>query len=314
MRHGTEPSERPELPPEGPYVSLAPPTHFSHEPSSITRRAFLATGAAAAAGLALYAGTHARHELEIVRRTILIRDLPDSFQGFRIAQISDIHLVEWTEPWFLRRVVAEVNKLAPDLVALTGDFISRGPRSVDVAHRAMPVCAEALSELQCPQRFAILGNHDVVVDPGMVVRALADRGIPTLVNSFTAIERGSDLLWLCGVDDPGASVPYLSAAIPKLPGAPVILLAHEPDYADNVRRHPRFPLIDLMLSGHSHGGQVRLPWIGPLVLPPLGQKYVSGLFRFAQMQLYVNRGIGTVGVPFRFDCPPEITEITLQRA
>jgi uncharacterized protein len=268
----------------------------------------------AAGGLAIYAATHARHELEIVRRTILFRDLPDSFQGFRIAQISDIHLVEWTEPWFLRRVVAEVNKMAPDLVTLTGDFISRGPLSDSVAYRAMPVCAEELSALQCPQRFAILGNHDVQVDSAMVVRVMTAAKIPVLVNRFTAIERGGDRLWLCGVDDPGTSVPYLSQAIPAHPAAPVILLAHEPDFADHVRRHPRFPLIDLMLSGHTHGGQVRLPWVGPLVLPPMGQRYVTGLFRFAEMQLYVNRGIGTVGMPFRFDCPPEITEITLVRA
>ena len=280
----------------------------------ISRRAFIRSGALAAGGFALYAGTHARHELEVVRRTIFIRNLPDSFVGFRLAQISDIHLVEWTEPWFLRRVVDEVNKLAADLVVLTGDFISRGPRSMDVSYRAMPVCAEALSGLTCPQRFAVLGNHDVSVDSDMVIRALAARGIPSLVNRFTTIERGSDHIFLCGVDDPGAGTPNLTSATPVHPDAPVILLAHEPDYADTVRRHPRFPLIDLMLSGHSHGGQVCLPFIGPLILPPMGQKYVEGLFRFSQMQLYVNRGIGTVSLPFRFDCPPEITEITLQRA
>src|SRR6185312_4371144 len=280
---------------------------------TVTRRAFMRSAILAAGGMGIYAATRGRHELEIVRRTLPIRNLPDSFQGFRIVQLSDIHLVEWTEPWFLRRVVSEVNKLAPDLVVLTGDFISRGPRSLSVAYRAMPVCAEELSALQCPQRFAILGNHDVQVDSSMVVRALAAVKIPTLVNRFTAIERGSDRIWLCGVDDPGTSVPYLAEAIPANPGAPVILLAHEPDFADNVRRHPRFPLIDLMLSGHSHGGQIRLPWIGPLVLPPMGQRYVTGLFHFNQMQLYVNRGIGTVGLPLRLDCPPEITEITLQR-
>jgi len=283
-------------------------------PPSLTRRAFVRSAVLAAGGLGIYATTHARHELEIVRRTLPIRNLPDSFQGFRMVQLSDIHLVEWTEPWFLRRVVSEVNNLAPDLVVLTGDFISRGPRSVKVAYRAMPVCAEELSALQCPQIFAILGNHDVHVDSQMVVKALATVKIPTLVNRFTAIERGSDRLWLCGVDDPATSVPFLAEAVPAHPDAPVILLAHEPDFADQVRRHPRFPLIDLMLSGHSHGGQIRLPWIGPVVLPPMGQRYVTGLFHFNQMQLYVNRGIGTVGMPFRFDCPPEITEITLQRA
>jgi uncharacterized protein len=282
--------------------------------ATLTRRAFVRGGALAAGGIALYAGTHARHELEVVRRTILIRNLPDSFQGFRMAQISDIHLVEWTEPWFLHRVVEEVNKLGVDLVTLTGDFISRGPRDVEVAYKAMPVCAEILSGLRCPRRYGILGNHDVNVDSGLVIRSLAANGIPTLVNQYTAIERGRDFIWLCGVDDPGTSVPDLTRAIPVHPRAPVILMAHEPDYADSVRRHPRFSLIDLMLSGHSHGGQVRLPLIGPLVLPPMGRKYVTGLYRFGGMQLYVNRGIGTVSLPFRFDCPPEITEFTLQRA
>jgi predicted MPP superfamily phosphohydrolase len=285
-----------------------------HEPNSITRRAFLRSAALTAGGLAIYSGTHARHELEVVRQTILIRNLPDSFRGFRLAQISDIHLEQWTEPWFLHHVVDEVNRLSPDLVAITGDFISRGPRPLSVAYRSMPVCAEALSRLRCPQRFAILGNHDIAVDAGMVFRALAERKIPMLVNKFTAIERGSDRIWLCGVDDPGASVPYLTNAVPGHPDAPVILLAHEPDYADSVRVHPRFPLIDLMLSGHSHGGQVRLPFVGPLILPPMGKKYVSGLFRLSEMQLYVNRGIGTVSMPLRLNCPPEITEITLQRA
>ena len=279
-----------------------------------TRRAFLRGGLLAAGGLGVYAATHGRHQMEVVRRTILIRDLPDSFKGFRMVQISDLHLVEWTEPWFLRRVVDEVNGLNADLVVMTGDFISAGPRNVSVAVRAMPVCAEVLKGLRCPEKLAILGNHDVQVDSGLVIRSLAANGIKTLVNQYTAVERGGDRIWLCGVDDPGQSVPYLNAAIPVRPDGPVILMAHEPDYADLVQKHPRFPLIDLMLSGHSHGGQVRLPFIGPLVLPPMGNKYVMGLFRFGNMQLYVNRGIGTVSLPFRFDCPPEITEITLQRA
>ena len=103
-------------------------------------------------------------------------------------------------------------------------------------------------------------------------------------------------------------------SIPAKPDGPVLLMAHEPDYADDVVAHPRGPLVDLMLAGHSHGGQIRLPWVGPLVLPPMGVKYPEGHYRFNQMQLYVNRGIGTVGLPFRLNCPPEITVITLQPA
>jgi predicted MPP superfamily phosphohydrolase len=314
MRHGTEPSERPELPPEGPYVSLAPPTHFSHEPSSITRRAFLATGAAAAAGLALYAGTHARHEFRIEHRTFAIRNLPDAFVGFRFVQMSDIHLDEYTEPWFLEKMVAEVNALGPEVVLLTGDFVSRGPGPNSIAHRAAGVCAEILSTLTAPQRFAILGNHDVAVGAQHVIAPLEAHGTPVLVDSHFALQRGHDLLWLAGSDDAGTRTPDLDMSVPAHPNAPVILLAHEPDFADRVIQHPRFPLIDLMLSGHTHGGQVKLPLVGPLILPPLGKRYIEGLFRFGHMQLYVNRGIGTVGLPFRLNCPAELTHITLVRA
>lgn len=281
-------------------------------PMSTTRRRFLQSALLAGAGVALYGGTHARHELEVVRRTIGIRNLPDSFTGFRLVQISDIHLVEWTEPWFLQRAIDQVNALAPDLVVLTGDFISRGPRSGE-AYRAMPVCAEMLSTLRCAQRFAVLGNHDAMVNPSMVRDHLQARGIPMLINKHVPIERGADRIWLSGVDDAAAGVPYLTDAVPEKPEAPVILLAHEPDFADHVRRHPRFKLVDLMLSGHSHGGQVRLPWIGPLVLPPLGQRYVAGHYQLQHMQLYVNRGLGTVGAPIRLNCAPEITELTLEK-
>jgi predicted MPP superfamily phosphohydrolase len=91
-------------------------------------------------------------------------------------------------------------------------------------------------------------------------------------------------------------------------------MCHEPDFVDHVIRHPRFPWIDAMLSGHTHGGQVRLPVLGPLILPPMGKKYIEGAFRFGDMELYVNRGLGTVGLPFRLNCPAEITHFTLARA
>jgi predicted MPP superfamily phosphohydrolase len=287
-------------------------THFHAD--TMTRRAFLACAATATAGGMVFATTRGRHHLEVTRRTIAIRNLPTAFQGFRIAQISDIHMGEFTEPWYLHEVVARANALNADAVLLTGDFISRGPMPESVARRAMPVCAEAVSHLTAPVRYAILGNHDVTVGREIVIRSLAERGIPTLVNAAVPLLKDGDRLWIAGLDDAGTSSPNPYAAIPAAPGAPVILMAHEPDYVDKLRRHPRAPLVDLVLSGHSHGGQVRLPWIGPLVLPPMGQKYVEGLFRFGDMQLYVNRGIGTVGLPFRFNCPSEITEITLVQA
>jgi predicted MPP superfamily phosphohydrolase len=280
----------------------------------MTRRTFLASAAMAGLCLATYAGTYARHEFEITRLNLPIRNLPDAFQGFRIVQISDIHLEEYTETSFLERMVAQVNQLNPDLVLITGDFVSRGPGPVSVAWNAAGAGAEILSTLKAPQRFGILGNHDVRVGAEHVVRPLEAHGTPILVDSYTPLERGKDVVWLCGADDAGTRRPDLNFAIPATPNAPVLFMCHEPDYVDKVILHPRFPLIDLMLSGHTHGGQIRLPYIGPLILPPMGQKYIEGLFQFDHMQLYVNRGIGTVGLPFRLNCPAELTQFTLARA
>jgi predicted MPP superfamily phosphohydrolase len=248
----------------------------------MTRRAFIGAGSATAAGLALYSGTRGRHELELLERTFPIRNLPGPFHNFSFIQISDIHFEEYTEAWFLEEVVRKVNELNPELVLITGDFISHGP---------MP--------------FSFAGA-------GHVIAPLEAHGIPVLVDSYFPLTRGGDTLWICGSNDAGVRHPDLNMAVPPFTnGAPVILMCHEPDYADHVVRHPRFPAIDLMLSGHTHGGQVRLPIVGPLILPPMGQKYIEGRFHFGHMQLYVNRGIGAVGVPFRLNCPSEITKITL---
>ncbi|MEO6806524.1 MAG: metallophosphoesterase [Edaphobacter sp.] len=280
-------------------------------PSRFTRRNFLIGTGTAAAGFALYSGEIARHEIDIVQRTITIPGLPSPFHGYRIAQISDIHLDEYTEPYFLERIVHQVNSLAPELVLLTGDFITHGSLTFIAGKHALHRCAEILTTLTAPLRYAILGNHDVAFNGPLVIESLVAHGTPVLVNQHIPVERASSRLWLCGVDDPGTSHPNLDLAIPTKPDGPVLLMAHEPDYADDVVAHPRGHLVDLMLSGHSHGGQIRLPFLGPLVLPPLGEKYPEGYYRFNQMQLYVNRGIGTVGLPFRLNCPPEITIITL---
>jgi hypothetical protein len=175
-----------------------------------------------------------------------------------------------------------------------------------------------LSALKCPQRYAILGNHDHALSGTEVTRALRAGGITVLINSCLPIERKGDRIWLAGLDDPLCGRPDLNKTIPasvrEIEGQPLILMCHEPDYADELLLHPAGKSIGLMLSGHTHGGQVRLPFVGALELPPKGRKYVQGLFQVGSMQLFVNRGIGTIGVPFRFACPPEITEITLRSA
>jgi predicted MPP superfamily phosphohydrolase len=139
-----------------------------------------------------------------------------------------------------------------------------------------------------------------------------------LRNAHVPLERGASRLWLAGLDDPVCGRPDPDLAIPSsirnVPNEPVILMCHAPDFVDQLHEHPVGQAISLVLSGHTHGGQIRLPLIGALRLPPGGRKYVEGHFNVGSMQLYVNRGIGSVGVPFRFDCRPEITLFTLRSA
>jgi hypothetical protein len=284
----------------------------------ITRRKFLKQGLAVAAGLAVYAGEIERHYIGVTHHEAAIQGLPPAFEGARIAQLSDIHLDEYTEPFFLEHAVRVVNDLNPDFVFLTGDYVTDGVAPKSFAVGAAWQCANILSHLKCQQRYAVLGNHDVIVGSQDVQTALKDNGIPVLVNTCTALERARGRIWLSGLDDCDQGQPQLHLAIPArirgIANEPVILLCHEPDFADTVSMSPAGQAVSLMLSGHTHGGQVRLPLIGAIALPPLGRKYVEGWFRFGNMQLYVNRGLGTVALPFRFNCPPEISVITLRRA
>ncbi|MGD0346523.1 MAG: metallophosphoesterase [Terracidiphilus sp.] len=284
----------------------------------ISRRRFLAAGACAAGGLALYSGEIERHFIEISPSDVFLPGLPRAFDGFRIAQISDIHLDEFTEPIFVRDAVNRVNSLNPDAVFITGDFVTSGLAPEKFAIGAAWQCAGLLDGLTCRQRYAVLGNHDVMVGPRQIIEALADHGITVLRNAHLPLERSTGRIWLAGLDDPLQGAPLPEVAIPEsirnIPHEPIVLMCHAPDYADKLLIHPAGPAVALMLCGHTHGGQIRLPWIGAMVLPEMGRKYIEGWFRLNQLQLHVNRGIGTVGLPFRFDCPPEISLLTLRSA
>jgi predicted MPP superfamily phosphohydrolase len=290
---------------------IAPPSKTASLHDTVfTRRNFLGLAAGSAAALAFYAGEIARHELEIVYLTIKLPRLPDAFAGMKIVQISDFHFQEYTEAAFLEAIVRKVNAVAADLVVLTGDFVSTKPLprhfSVELGYH----CAELLSRLTCPLRYAIMGNHDCLVGSQAVTDALHTHGIPVLANSYVPLERDGQRIWLAGVKDALEDRPDLGAGLPtsRSEQEPLILLAHEPDFAD----YAVGGQIDLVLSGHTHGGQILLPLLPPLFLPQMGIKYVHGLFRLGDgMQLYVNRGIGAVTLPFRFRCQPEITIITL---
>ena len=296
------------------------PGHVAESPvaaqrKGLSRRQFLVRSSlAAAGGLALYSGEFARHEISVVTQPLTVANLPDPFHNFRVVQISDIHFDEYTEPSFLLRVIDHINQLAPDLVLLTGDFISMGPLGGKFAKGAMVQCAQVLGGIACGQRFAAMGNHDAFLGKPLIAGPLASVGIPLLVDEYVPIERSGRRLWLSGVNDPITLHPNLDRAIPEQPDGPVLLMSHGPDFADTLLAHPRGRLVDVMFSGHSHGGQVRIPFLGPMHLPEGGRKYVEGLFHFGRLQLYVNRGIGAVGLPFRLNCPPEITLFTLQRS
>jgi predicted MPP superfamily phosphohydrolase len=291
--------------------SARPSTGDEPIPQRLTRRRFLQTGFLASAGLALYAGEFERHWLDVRQVSIRLGNLPEGLRGFRIVQLADFHYGEYSEPTYLRAAVDVTNSLNPDMVTLTGDFISAGPLVRRISQQFAYHCAALLSRIECPIRYAVMGNHDAIVGRIAVTDALTTHGIPVLHNQSVPIERGGGRLWLAGLADAliGAEVD-LDAAIPRRRDPkkePLILMGHEPDYADHVTGSG----VDLMLSGHTHGGQIRIPFVPLFDLPPLGRKYVEGLFGIGGLQLYVTRGLGTVGVPFRFRCRPEITVITL---
>jgi len=282
----------------------------------LSRRRFLKAGLCGAAGLALYSAEIERHWIEVTRHEIGLRGLPAVFDGMRIVQLSDIHMDDYTEPLFLRHAIDRVNKIKPDAVFLTGDFVTSGSWLRNFARGAAWQCANVLAGLECRALYAVLGNHDFGVGAKEVTAALSANGITVLRNACVPIERAGGRFWLAGVDDPLVGHPNPDLAIPasirNVPNEPIVLLCHAPDYADRLLARPAGQAVDMMLSGHSHGGQIRLPLLGPIVLPTMGRKYIEGWFRLGRLQLYVNRGIGTIGVPFRLDCPPEIASITLR--
>jgi hypothetical protein len=279
----------------------------------INRRKFLSLAAGGGAvALAADGVLIEPNRLQVVRKEIPLRRWPASMDGFTIALLSDFHY----DPYFsihpIRAAVNIVNDLHPDLVVLTGDFVS-SPWTGDPekgAALAEP-CGQVLSKLQAPfGLWAVMGNHDAFTDPDHVTSALRNVGIKVLANQSTPMEKNGGRFWLGGVDDVLGRTADLDATLHGIPASEAtVLLVHEPDYADRVARHP----VDLQLSGHTHAGQIRIPFLPPMYLPELARKYVWGLYKVGELALYTNAGIGTVDIPVRFNCPPEITLIKIRR-
>jgi len=242
--------------------------------------------------------------LKIERVPINLNRLPSNFSGYRIAQIGDFHLNKHNQRTKLHAAIDQIIRLSPDLIVLTGDFIS------SLSGGEAETLTLELLRLSAPDGIlAVLGNHDWWLDPVIVSNALKGAGVTLLSNSSITITRGDQQLYIAGVDDAWEGKADLVRALDGIPsGATVILLAHEPDFADTYALDGR---VILQLSGHSHGGQVRLPGFKAFITPPWGQKYTDGLFTLRNMQLYVTRGLGVYPLPFRFFCRPEVTLLSV---
>lgn len=282
----------------------------------LSRRKFLYTGALAVAGMSALGadGFVESNHPHVVKLEIPLARLPESFDGLTIAQLSDFHYEDHFSIFPIRKSVEMVRSLRPDLIVLTGDFVTapivERPALLRRAANTAAACAEILQELEAPMgRFAILGNHDGAAGADRITLTLGEHGIPVLRNQSVVLERGAHRLWLAGIDDALRGEPDLGAAIEKVPsGETTVLLAHEPDFADEASLRA----VDLQLSGHSHGGQIWIPGIGAPWLPRLSRKYPRGLYQIGKLTLYTNIGIGTIRAPIRINCPPEITLITLR--
>jgi len=247
-----------------------------------------------------------KSRLKVTRIAVVLPHLPPAMDGFRIVQVSDLHLEPFTKPRHIQAMIDACNALAPDLVAMTGDFVTNHARSAGLL-------AELLAQLKAPCGvFACLGNHDFWSDHAVVEKALKERDIGVLRNETRRIHTGSGTLHLAGMDSRYVGHPKLHSTLADWkPGQPLVMMMHEPDVADDLAAAN---VEALQLSGHTHGGQLRLMGRPPMAFRRArwGKKYLAGLYNTGSVQLYVNRGIGCVGVPLRVMCPPEITEITLR--
>jgi len=242
----------------------------------------------------------------VERIQIPIPDLAPELEVFRIVQISDIHLGPLTTIELVDQAIEMANQLKPDLTLLTGDYVWH---EVEAIHELMPSLARLNAKYGV---YACLGNHEIWTDVNVITQAFQMERIPLLVNEGMSIPVGEASLYLASLDDGWSGRPDLEAAMQNwTPGATTVLLMHEPDLADNYASDGR---INLQLSGHSHGGQIRFPFVGALITPYLSWKYPIGLYNVNGMWLYTNRGLGTTNIPLRVNCAPEITEITLIRA
>ena len=239
--------------------------------------------------------------LSVEKIEIRLKRLPKNLEGFRLVHLSDIHHSPFTDIEHISRAVSIANSLQPDVFVLTGDYVSHESSYI------APM-AEVLGKLESEfGTFACLGNHDHWTDAEMVTNSMREANINVLINEGFRFTAKDASFWLAGVDDYMVGKTDLRAALRgSFPDEMIMLLAHNPII---VRRAARVG-VDLMLSGHTHGGQIKLRDDEKRILPR--RKLKNGLYRRKDTQIYITRGIGTVVLPVRYGCPPEISLIELQ--
>jgi hypothetical protein len=241
--------------------------------------------------------------LTIESHTIHLLRLPPAFDGLRLVQLSDIHHSPLTDFDQIKRTVEIANDLKPDLVVLTGDYVSHETEYI------APM-AEMMGNLQAKYGiFAVLGNHDHWTDADLITDLLRAENIKVLINEGFRFEiQGGASIWFCGVDDATVGLADLDLA---LAGAREnefkFLMSHNPSILKQAERAG----VDFIVSGHTHGGQVRLRQTNEGLIIPRNRR-ASGLLRKGHTQIYISRGIGTVVLPVRYQCPPEISLLELR--
>lgn len=240
------------------------------------------------------------YTVEVRQYTVRVAGLPSGFDGFTILHLSDLHGKEFGRNQ--EKLAALINKQVYDLVVITGDLVNKyDPRNEPVAR--------LLEHLRGKPVYFVPGNHDWW-SGFQTEKILRKYGVHILINEAEKITRGDRHVWAVGVDDPYIHRDRLDVALyPVKDSAPKILLAHAPNiFPEAVERK-----IDLVLAGHTHGGQVRLPFIGAVTVPGQGwfPKWDYGVFRSGETTLIINGGLGESGIPLRFNCRPEIVLVTL---
>jgi uncharacterized protein len=244
------------------------------------------------------------YDLEVTRHEVIVPDLPEVFQGYRIAFMTDTHVASFMRRNFYREIVGQSNRFDPDLVLFGGDFVTW--------NRHIPLMAELLiTDLQARDGiYAVLGNHDYWADADSVIAALTARDVRFLVNRSVKIKRGQDAIHVVGIDEIYRGKPDYVAAFGDVDrNRPCIAVSHHPDVVERLGERR----VDLLLCGHTHGGQIRAPFFGAIVIPSRHEgRYDEGFFRLQKVLMYVSRGVGSIP-PIRILCKPELALFTLVR-